>query len=499
MNAPLTANRDLELAGTRCLVVGLAREGTALARFLAEHGAVVTVTDARPAGALEEARAALAGLPLTFELGGHPLSLLDEVQIVFVSPGVPLQIPLLVEARRRGLPLSSETRLFTRLCPAPIAGITGSSGKTTTTVLVSRMLTGAGRPGRVWAGGNIGQPLIGHLGSEAGIDPQDLVVMELSSFQLDFFAPWQLPATALTGQAVRSGGHPTLFDASGWSPPLAALLNVTPNHLDRHGTMAAYIAAKEQIVAHQHPDDLAVLNWDDATTREIGLEAKQEVLWFSLEVPVAQGAWLRGQELVLRLGGLQEVVCQASELRLRGRHNIANVLAACALASAAGAPLEAVRREAITFAGVEHRLELVRTRAGVQWYNDSIATSPERTVAALHSFQEPIVLLAGGRDKALPWEEMAALTWWHARHVVLFGEAAGLIGAALEQARPSGSQGTLSGVHHAGSLERAVELAAGLARPGDVVLLSPGGTSFDAYADFVARGEHFRQLVGALE
>ena len=496
MNEPHGTLPDLDLAGARCLVVGLAREGTALARYLAEHGAAVTVTDARPADALEHTQAALAGLPLAFALGGHPLSLLDEAQILFVSPGVPLEIPLLAEARRRGLPLSSETRLFTRLCPAPIVGITGSSGKTTTTVLTGRMLEGTRR---IWVGGNIGQPLIGSLAGEPAIGPQDTVVMELSSFQLEFFAPWPPPAAAFARRAIDSGGPAAIFDPSGWSPPVAALLNITPNHLDRHGTMEAYIAAKEHIVAHQQPDGLAVLNQDDATTRRLGLAARQRVLWFSLQEPVAEGAWLRGKELVLRLGGHEEVVCRTGEMRLRGQHNVANVLAASALAGTAGAPLEALRREAITFAGVEHRLELVRTRAGVGWYNDSIATSPERAVAALRSFKEPIVLLAGGRDKHLPWEEMTALVWRRVRHLVLFGEAAGLIEAAMERARPAGQGVALAGVHHGGNLERAVEIAAGLARPGDVVLLSPGGTSFDAYADFLARGEHFWQLVRALE
>lgn len=499
MNASHGTSLELDLAGARCLVVGLAREGTALARFLVEHGAAVTVTDSRPGAALEEARSALAGLDMSFELGGHSLALLDKAQILFVSPGVPLEIPLLSEARRRGLPLSSETRLFTRLCPAPIAGITGSSGKTTTTVLTGRMLAGAGGPGHVWVGGNIGQPLIGNLASQAAIGPDDRVVMELSSFQLEFFAPWPPEAAAFAGEAVESGGHPALFDPSGWSPPLAALLNITPNHLDRHGTMAAYITAKEQILLHQRPGDVAVLNWDDPTTRQMGLAAKQQVVWFSLAKPVPQGAWLRGEELVLRLGSQEEVVCQASETRLRGLHNVANLLAACALAFVAGAPLEALRREATTFGGVEHRLELVRSVAGVQWYNDSIATSPERAVAALRSFEQPIILLAGGRDKHLPWEEMAGLIWRRVRHLVLFGEAAGLIEAAVEQARPVGQQAALAGVHQAGSLERAVEVAASLAAPGDVVLLSPGGTSFDAYADFVARGKHFQQLVRALE
>jgi UDP-N-acetylmuramoylalanine--D-glutamate ligase len=499
MNALHGTPVDLDLTGARCLVVGMAREGTALARFLAERGAAVTVTDARPASALAEARAALAGLSLSFELGGHPLSLMDDAQILFVSPGVPLEIPLLAEARRRGLPLSSETRLFTRLCPARILGITGSSGKTTTTVLTGHMLAGAGRPGRIWVGGNVGQPLIGSLGGEGGIKSQDLVVMELSSFQLEFFAPWPEPAANAARRAVLSGGHGELFDPVGWSPPLAALLNLTPNHLDRHGTMAAYVAAKKQILAHQAPEDAAVLNWDDAATRQMGLAAKQHVLWFSLEEPVAQGAWLRHQELVLRLRDREEVLCEAGELRLRGRHNVANVLAACVLAAAAGVPVDVLRREATSFAGVEHRLELVRDRGGVRWYNDSIATSPERAIAALRSFDEPLILLAGGRDKHLPWEEMAALIWRRVRHLVLFGEAAGLIEAAVERTKLTGSQVTLAGLHHAGNLEQAVELAAELAVPEDVVLLSPGGTSFDAYADFAERGEHFRQLVKALE
>jgi UDP-N-acetylmuramoylalanine--D-glutamate ligase len=486
----------------------MAREGTAVARYLAERGAEVTVTDVKPAHALAGTVAELEDMPIRFALGGHPPALLDETDLVFVSPGVPLEIKLLVEARRRSLPLSSETRLFTRVCQAPIMGVTGSSGKTTTTALAGEMLKASGR--RTWIGGNIGQPLIGRA-SEIG--PADTVVMELSSFQLEFFGPW--------GNGKGDGGaagmlDSVLFDPAGWSPPTAAILNITPNHLDRHGTMEAYIAAKARILACQKPGDVAILGLDNAATREIG-EAlcgtsgsvissggSQRVLWFSLEEEPPEGAFLRDDELVMRVDEREEVIGRVEELELLGWHNIANVLAACLLAGSAGVPVETLRQVATTFGGVEHRLELVRERNGVRWYNDSIATSPERTVAALQAFEAPIVLLAGGRDKHLPWNEMAALTLHKARHLILFGEAAGAIEGAMREAargeeEAGGARRGTTHIHHAGRLELAVELAAELSQPGDVVLLSPGGTSFDAYSDFVARGDHFRGLVQGLE
>jgi len=478
-------DRDLDFGGCQTLIVGLGREGTALARFLAEHGARVTVTDKKPAEALAAGLDTLAGVPVTLALGGHPLELLDSADIVFVSPGVPLETPLLAEARRRGVPLSSETRLFTRLCPAPVIGITGSSGKTTTTTLVGEMLKASSR--RAWVGGNIGRPLIGHVGE---IAPGDVVVMELSSFQLEFFDAWR-------GTPRQSG---MLFDPRGWSPQVAAILNISPNHLDRHPTMKAYVAAKAHILAEQAPGDKAVLNLDDAVTRRMGQEignSRRRVVWFSLRSGrgIEEGAFLRSAELVLRREGSEAVVCRADEVKLIGRHNLANLLAACALAGAVSVPAKAMGQVATTFAGVEHRLELVRERDGVRWYNDSIATSPERTVAALRAFEVPVVLLAGGRDKHLPWGEMAALARRKVRHLILFGEAAGLIEQAMQAVSRMEQERE---IHQAGTLERAVELAAQLAQRGDVVLLSPGGTSFDAYRDFVARGEHFRRLVNAL-
>lgn len=490
---------EQSFANTQVLIVGLAREGTALAQFLVERGARVTVTDSKPADPLAENLTALEDLPVAYALGGHPLELLDAAEIVFVSPGVPLEIPLLAEARARGLPLSSETRLFTRLCPAPIVGITGSSGKTTTTALVGRMLKAAGC--KTWVGGNIGFPLIEHLDE---IVASDLVVMELSSFQLEFFGPWsRLP----DGRR-----DDVLFATEGWSPPVAAVLNITPNHLDRHGTMEAYTAAKARILAYQRPGDLAVMNLDDPVTRGLAAGAEragQRVLWFSLEQEVEEGAFLRGNDLTLKLAGHEAVLGRTGDLKLLGRHNLANLLAAAALTMGTlaaaegleeigGLPIEALSQVARSFEGVEHRLELVREYHQVRWYNDSIATTPERAVAALRAFDAPIVLLAGGRDKHLPWEELSALTWRKVRHLVLFGECADLIEQAMAEAK-NGSLPQQTEIHHAGTLARAVDLAAELAQPGDVVLLSPGGTSFDAYRDFVARGDHFRELVRNLE
>jgi UDP-N-acetylmuramoylalanine--D-glutamate ligase len=480
-----------DFTGVRALVVGLAREGTALTRFLVEHGARVTVTDLQSAAALAQNRKLLSGLPVSFALGEHPKRLLDEADALFVSPGVPLGIPFLREARERQLPLSSETHLFTQLCPAPVMGITGSSGKTTTTVLVGQVCRTAGR--RTWVGGNIGRPLIGHLQE---IEPTDAVVMELSSFQLEFFSP----SIDERGKGKHRKAQDAIFGTPAWSPPIAAVLNITPNHLDRHLSMEAYIAAKAQIMVHQQPEDTVILNLDDPITRQMGEtgDIKGRILWFSKEQEVASGAFLQADALVVRLGGRDQAVCRTADLRLLGQHNLANVLAACALAAAAAVPTEAVRQAVTTFRGVDHRLELYREKDGVRWYDDSIATAPERTVAALLAFPDDrIVLMAGGRDKHLPWDEMAALTWKRVAHLVLFGEAADLIEEAMRNAKPSGAQSCQ--IHHTATLEHAVALAHQVARPGDVVLLSPGGTSFDAYPDFVARGEHFKRLVKALE
>ncbi len=477
---PEAMAEQLNLKGKRTTVLGLAREGTALARFLARHGAVVTATDLKNADALQAALDSLAGLPVHYYLGGHPPDVLD-CDILFVSPGVPLDAPILVEARRRRLLLSSESRLFCRLCPAPVVGITGSSGKTTTSTLVAKMIEASGR--QVHLGGNIGSPLIGRL---AAIKPKDVVVVELSSFQLDFFGP-VLDANPY-GDLISP-----LFPSLGWSPSVATVLNVTPNHLDRHPTMDDYITAKLKIVRYQKSQDVAILGWDDEVARGFADHCRGQVAFFSLRQAVPRGAYLKDGFVVVRRAAGEETICQISDIKLRGMHNVANVLAACATSDVLGVEPHSMAEVATAFAGVEHRLELVREWRGVAYYNDSIATSPERAIAALKSFSEPVVLLAGGRDKHLPWDDWAEWVRGKVSHVILFGEAAELIERALHK---HGLCKTL--LHRAGTLERAVTLAQRVARPGDVVLFSPGGTSFDAFRDYAERGQVFRQLVQCL-
>ncbi len=458
---------DTDFRGKRITIIGAAREGTALAAFLHEKGATVTLSDIKPREALNAHLDAVRDLPINLVLGGHPEAILD-ADVVFVSPGVPLDIPILREARLQGIPLSSETRLFFRLCPAPIIGITGSSGKTTTTAMVGEMLKAAGY--NTFVGGNIGRPLIGLLHR---MQANDKVVMELSSFQLEML---------------------------GASPHIAAVLNVTPNHLDRHPDMDSYIAAKKEIVLHQGAEDIAVLGRDNPIARSFVQECRGEVVFFSRREEMPKGSFLRNDTLMLRLNGETESLCLRSELKLRGEHNLENILAAALIARLAGASVEAIAQVCRTFAGVEHRLEFVATIGGADFYDDSIATTPERAAAAVRSFAEPIVLLAGGRDKHLPWEDLARLTTQKVRHLILFGEAADLIAGAIAEAggRNNGSQ-SLQVVHKVHTLEEAVPLAAQVAQPGDVVLLSPGGTSFDAFQDFEERGERFKELVHRLK
>jgi len=464
----------------RATVLGLAREGTAAVRFLVREGAQVTASDLKGAEELGGPLSELAGLAVSYRLGGHPPEILD-TDVVFVSPGIPLDAPIVAEARRRGVALCSEARLFCRLCPAPIVGITGSSGKTTTATLAGKMIAAAGR--RVHLGGNIGNPLLDRLPQ---IRPTDVVVAELSSFQLDFFGP------VLDGEPGGELGG-TLFPAGGWSPAVAAVLNITPNHLDRHPTMESYCAAKAKILLYQKPEGHALLNRDDPASHRLKHVCPGRVAFFSMESLVAEGAHLRGDTLMLVQGGSERPVCDAGDLLLRGRHNVANVLAACAVSALMGASPAQMEGVARTFKGVEHRLEPVRELLGVWYYNDSIATSPERAVAALNSFTEPIVLLAGGRDKHLPWEDWAEAVGSKVAHVILFGEATSLIGGVLRRLGHAAPRTEL-----AASLAEAVELARVAARPGQVVLFSPGGTSYDAFRDYEERGRAFKALVNAL-
>ncbi|MCP4166755.1 MAG: UDP-N-acetylmuramoyl-L-alanine--D-glutamate ligase [Chloroflexi bacterium] len=485
-------------AGQNILIVGLAREGAVAARWLAERGANVLVSDLRSCEQLTQSLANLAPLGVQSRLGPQTLDLLADIDAIIVSPGVPQDIPLLISARERNLPLSSEPRLFAQHCPAPIIGVTGSSGKTTTTTLTARMVEASAF--RTWLGGNIGTPLLSHLHE---ISSEDRVAMELSSFQLLY---WSEQSTSVPGNFPWQHGQ-------GISPHIAAILNITPNHLDRHPSMSHYTAAKTAIVAYQTAADVAVLSHDDPATAawaetgrvSIAVGSGQEKCEFRLNgriqtfglsgEPANEGAWIEGQHIWLSQQGITQPILPISEIRLRGRHNWLNILAACCLATAAHADAGALAEVIRDFSGIEHRLEVVRQHEGVMWINDSIATSPERAIAALNSFEEPLILLAGGRDKHLPWDGWANKVYQRARSVITFGEAATVIEQALH---PIPRHAYLKEIYSSEDLQHAVELAATLARPGDVVLLSPGDTSYDAYGDFAARGQHYRDLVKQL-
>jgi len=456
----------MDWKGRQVVIVGAARQGIALAAYLATHGARVLITDKRPAVQLQVAQDRLSGLPVEWHLGGHPIELLEGSELLCISGGVPSDIPLVTAAQQRGIPVSNDSQIFLELSPCPVIGITGSAGKTTTTVLVGRILQAMEGVGihHAWVGGNVGNPLISNLDE---MTPDDLAAIELSSFQLEWMTR---------------------------SPHIAAVLNLAPNHLDRHATMQAYVTAKVRILDFQTSQDVAVLNREDEATWALSSHVQGQVWSFGRDaLPIGElGTFVRGNEIWLRNNKDEQPVVPLSLIELIGEHNLHNVLAACAIAGAAGASPEAMRKGVRGFRGAPHRLEWVRTVNGADWYNDSIATAPQRAEAALRSFERPIVLMLGGRDKGLPWESLAELASQRVHHVVTFGEAAQMISGVLARVTPKLAVGQVT------NLAQAVDAAAKVAKPGDVVLLSPGGTSFDEFVDFEDRGEQFRQLVNQL-
>lgn len=461
----------IDWSGKKVIILGAARQGLALARYLAGKGAQVVITDQQPEAKLESARQALVDVAVDWICGEHPLFLLDQADCVCPSGGVPLTIPFVVEAQRRGIPLSNDSQIFLEAAPCLVVGITGSAGKTTTTSLVWRMAEQAAsaaepRYRRTWVGGNIGVPLITVVDE---MQPADLAIVELSSFQLEIMNR---------------------------SPQIAAVLNITPNHLDRHGTMEAYQAAKVQILEHQEQAGVAVLGRDDPCAWSLRGKVKGQQISFGFSpLPEDQpGVTLQGDQVVLQDERGTRPVLTRRDVALRGEHNLLNVMAACAIGAAADLPTWAMRQGVSGFTGVAHRLEFIRSWGGADWYNDSIATAPERVIAGLRSFTEPLVLLVGGRDKDLPWQELAELAGRRVRHLVVFGEAASKILPVFKAA--AGSQLSIS---YCVGLRQAVQVAAQVIQPGDVVLLSPGGTSFDEFKDFEERGRWFAKWVNELK
>jgi UDP-N-acetylmuramoylalanine--D-glutamate ligase len=496
--------------GKQVVILGLARQGTALARFFCAAGATVTISDVAPAEKLGAELAGVAGLPVQLVLGEHPVSLLDGCDLLCLSGGVPAHLPIVQEAIRRRIPLSNDSLLTCQLAPCPVIAITGSSGKTTTTTLVGKILErslhGSGRT--VHVGGNIGAPLLDRLDQ---IQAVDLIVLELSSFQLELFDP-----------ALAYGS------LDGLGPDVVAILNITPNHLDRHETMSIYASAKFNLLRHLKPSSRIVLSADDAVTGSaaLGESAAQAVpadwklqplladlhreistrtlferhlppILFSRQQILEQGAWLDGEDLVYN--GVP--FCRRKDVRLRGDHNVSNLLAAAAISGAAGGTVEAMGEVARSFKGVTHRLEEVSRVNGVTWINDSIATAPERAIAGLRTFEpgaQTLVLLAGGKDKKLPWLEFADEVLKRVNYLIGFGDAGAMIVSTVQE-RAAFRRVQAPGCAVLQRLDEAVHLAAQIADQKTVVLLSPGGTSYDGYKNFEERGEHFRQLVQSLK
>jgi UDP-N-acetylmuramoylalanine--D-glutamate ligase len=443
------------LAGRRVTVVGMARSGVAAGRLLLACGARVTATDAKPLEAWTEAARALAAAGVRLHAGDHPVEAFRDAELVVVSPGVPADHPALEACRHRHVPVLGEVELAFRATTADVLAVTGTNGKTTTTALVGALLEDAGRP--VVVGGNIGRPLCG----EVLTAPADaLIVAEVSSFQLE------------TVDTFR--------------PRVAALLNLTPDHLDRHRTLAAYAEAKARIFRRQAEADWAVLNADDPGAAALAERVPGRLLWFSRRQPVAEGACVVDGWITLRLDGRERRVGPVTEIFLRGAHNLENVLAATAVAAWAGVEPHRLRAAIRGFRGVAHRIEWIRELGGVAFYNDSKGTNVDATLKALDSFPEPIVLIAGGRDKGQDFAPLAAAAAGRVKAAVLIGEGRVTIGPALRR---------VTAVHEADSMTAAVGLARSLARPGDVVLLSPACASFDMFRDYEHRGDVFRDEV----
>ncbi len=453
------------LQGKRVAVIGIGlRSGVPLIRFLLQAGCQVVACDRKQEHELGDVFAALAGLPVDYQLGAGYLAGLERCQLLFRTPAMRPDTPELLTAAAAGARLTSEIELVFSLASAPITGITGSEGKTTTTSLIAAMLRADGHV--VHLGGNIGHSLVEEV---LDIGETAEIVLELSSFQL---------------MSMRK------------SPHTALVTNLSPNHLDYHRSMEEYISAKANILKHQTGEDLLVLNWDNYPTRQLAQSAPGHVLWFSRQGTVSEGACLQDDQIVLVDGDRTIPVCAIGDLVLPGLHNVENVLAAVAIAYAKGVSLSAIKSAATTFVGVEHRLEFVRELAGVKYYNDSKATSPSSTIAGLKALSSPVVLIAGGYDKKIPFQTLAEALLGKVRALALIGETADRIADAVAGL---GDQSLANlALRKFDSMEEAVAWCRQQAQPGDAVVLSPACASFDMFKDFEQRGQAFKQLVAQL-
>lgn len=453
---------DRRLKGRKVLVVGLGRSGVAAARLLQTHGAHVTVTDQKSQDELKEQVAALSGLPIRFQLGRHETSSFLSSDLIVVSPGVSIHGPSIQAAEAQGIPVIGEIELAARFISAPILAITGTNGKSTTTTLVGEIFKTAGK--KVFIGGNLDRPL-----SEAAAEPHgswDFVVAEVSSFQLE---------------RVKS-----------FRPKIGAYLNLTPDHLDRHGSLKAYAMLKARLFENQGSEDFAVLNADDPEVSKVSRSLRSQVVWFSrmrsMDHPTGHGVYLDGPDIVSTIGRKRSVF-KRSDLRLKGVHNLENVLAAIAVAQLAGCDDNAIAKTLKQFSGLEHRLEWVCEKDGVTYINDSKGTNIGAAIRSLESFSEPIIWIAGGREKGTDFSVLCEIVQSRVKEAIFYGEARDKLMKALDSA---------TRIKEVKKLSEAVVLAASIAVPGDVVLLSPACASFDQFRDFEERGKAFKDAVKSL-
>jgi len=452
----------MDVNGKRVLVVGLGKSGVASALFLKKHGALVSVSDTKSGDELRNEIPVLLDNGITVETGGHGDRTFRGQDLIVVSPGVPVDAPPLVQARSLGEIVIGEVELAAQFLPGPIVAITGSNGKTTTTTLAGEIMTAGGFPTLV--GGNIGTPAIS-LAERA--KPETVIVLEISSFQLE------------TIQSFR--------------PKVSVVLNVTPDHLDRHRTFEIYVNAKARVFENQQGSDFSVLNADDPTCVAMAQRTRAQVFWFSRQKEVEQGAWVRDGNIVFRdaRGGSktpQREILQVSEIPLKGAHNLENVLAAVCAGVLMGCEPEKIREAVHDFKAVEHRLEFVATIRGVDYYNDSKATNVDATIKALESFPANIHLILGGKDKGSDYTVLNDLLRKRVKRVYTIGAAAAKIESQIKGPE----------IVHAETLENAIRKANAVAQPGDVVLLAPACASFDQFKSYEHRGKMFKEIVRSL-
>lgn len=448
----------MKLTGKKCLIVGMGKSGLAVAKRLSLLGAEVFISDQKSELELKEQIEQLDGFNVSLLIGEDYRFLPEGLGLLIISPGVPLAVPPVQKAYANNIPVISEIELAYQLTEAPIVAITGTNGKTTTTRLMGQIFKDANL--KVLVGGNIGNPLIDEV---IKAESEHIIVAEVSSFQLETIDRFR--------------------------PYISIILNLAEDHLDRHGSFLNYINAKARIFENQTEKDYLILNGDDPQVVALGAKVKQaKVVLFSQEAVLKQGVWIEDKLIVANLSGEKITICPIEEIRIKGKHNLENTLAAVTAALLCGVSPQSIASTLKTFPGVEHRLESVAVIKGVEYINDSKGTNPDSTLKALSSYDRPLVLIAGGKDKGTDFASLAKAVSQRVKHLVLIGQAADKIQSAVHEVG-------FQNIHRAGSMEEAVEISANLAESGDIVLLSPACASFDMFNNFEERGLVFKAAV----